>query len=120
MGGCMDVMANHARAMKRPRVLLADDHQMVADALKSVLEPRCEVVGTVNNGHALLQAAPSLQPEVTTAPGRASGYVQNCIATVRILHCLSQLAIAFSSAVVQPQRPNRWLSRSGRTGTASG
>ena len=30
--------------MKRPRVLLADDHQMVADALKCVLEPRCEVV----------------------------------------------------------------------------
>jgi DNA-binding NarL/FixJ family response regulator len=50
--------------MKRPRVLLADDHQMLVDALKSVLEPRCEVVGTVNNGNALLKAAPTLQPEV--------------------------------------------------------
>jgi DNA-binding NarL/FixJ family response regulator len=50
--------------MKRPRVLLADDHQMVADALKSLLEPRYEVVGTVNDGHALLEAAPTLQPEV--------------------------------------------------------
>jgi DNA-binding NarL/FixJ family response regulator len=50
--------------MKRPRVLLADDHQMVADALRGVLEPRCEVVGTVNNGHALLRAAATLQPEV--------------------------------------------------------
>jgi len=36
----------------------------VADALKCVLEPRCEVVGTVNNGNALLEAAPTLQPEV--------------------------------------------------------
>ena len=35
-------MANAARVMKRPRVLLADEHQMVADALKSVLEPHCE------------------------------------------------------------------------------
>jgi len=52
------------RATKRPRVLLADDHQMVADALRRVLEPRCEVVGTVNNGHALLRAAATLQPEV--------------------------------------------------------
>ena len=50
--------------MKRPRVLLADDHQMLVDALKSVLEPRCEVVGTVNNGQALLQATLTLQPEV--------------------------------------------------------
>jgi DNA-binding NarL/FixJ family response regulator len=50
--------------MKRPRVLLADDHQMLVDALKNVLEPRCEVVGTVNNGNALLKAAPTLQPEV--------------------------------------------------------
>jgi DNA-binding NarL/FixJ family response regulator len=60
----MAVMPNQTRTMKRPRVLLADDHQMVADALKSVLEPRCEVVGTVNNGRALLEAAPTLQPEV--------------------------------------------------------
>ena len=50
--------------MKRPRVLLADDHQMLVDALKNVLEPRCEVVGTVNNGNALLKAAHTLQPEV--------------------------------------------------------
>ena len=61
----MAVLSNKsAGTMRRPRVLLADDHQMVADALKSVLEPRCEVVGTVNNGNALLEAAPTLQPEV--------------------------------------------------------
>jgi len=60
----MTVMASAARAMKRPRVLLADDHQMVADALKSLLEPRYDVVGTVNNGHALLHAALTLQPDV--------------------------------------------------------
>jgi DNA-binding NarL/FixJ family response regulator len=50
--------------MKRPRVLLADDHQMLADALKSVLEPRCEVVGTVRDGRALLEAATELQPDI--------------------------------------------------------
>jgi DNA-binding NarL/FixJ family response regulator len=60
----MAVITNQARAMKRPRVLLADDHQMVADALKSVLEPRCEVVGTVKNGNALLEAALTMQPDV--------------------------------------------------------
>ena len=50
--------------MSRPRVLLADDHQMLMDALKSVLEPRCEVVGAVGDGRALLAAAVRLQPDV--------------------------------------------------------
>lgn len=50
--------------MKRPRVLLADDHQMLADALKSVIEPRCEVVGIVSDGRALLEAAATLQPDI--------------------------------------------------------
>jgi DNA-binding NarL/FixJ family response regulator len=48
----------------RPRVLLADDHQMLVDALKGILEPRCEVVGMVSDGRELLKAAPKLQPDI--------------------------------------------------------
>jgi len=50
--------------LRRPRVLLADDHQMLADALKSLLQPRCDVVGIVSDGRALLEAAAKLQPEI--------------------------------------------------------
>jgi DNA-binding NarL/FixJ family response regulator len=50
--------------LRRPRVLLADDHQMLLDALKGVLEPRCEIVGTATDGRALLGAAVRLQPEI--------------------------------------------------------
>jgi DNA-binding NarL/FixJ family response regulator len=50
--------------LKRPRVLLADDHQMLVDALRRVLEPRCEVVGTVRDGRALLEAAAKLRPDI--------------------------------------------------------
>jgi DNA-binding NarL/FixJ family response regulator len=57
-------MPSGNRAAGRPRVLLADDHQMLTDALKGVLEPRCEVVGTVSDGRALLKAAQKLQPDV--------------------------------------------------------
>ena len=32
--------------MKRPRVILADDHTLMLDALKTLLEPEFEVVGT--------------------------------------------------------------------------
>jgi DNA-binding NarL/FixJ family response regulator len=50
--------------LRRIRVLLADDHQMLVDALKSVLEPRYEVVGTVRDGRALVEAAAKLHPEI--------------------------------------------------------
>ena len=50
--------------MRRPRILLADDHQMLMDALKRVVEPQCEVVGTASDGRALLEAAAKLRPEV--------------------------------------------------------
>lgn len=50
--------------MNRPRVLLADDHQMLADALRAVIEPRCEVVGIVGDGRSLLEAAETLHPDL--------------------------------------------------------
>jgi len=50
--------------MKRPRIVLADDHKMVLDALKSVIEPEFEVVGTFGDGLALVEGAPSLNPSV--------------------------------------------------------
>jgi DNA-binding NarL/FixJ family response regulator len=37
---------------------------MLVDALKSVLEPRCEVVGSVTDGRSLLEAAEKLRPDV--------------------------------------------------------
>ncbi len=50
--------------MKRPRVLLADDHLMLLDALKKLLEPRYEIVGLVSDGRALLKAAEKLRPDI--------------------------------------------------------
>ena len=50
--------------MKRPRVLLADDHRLLREAFVKLLEPDCDVVGTVADGRALLEAAPKLRPDV--------------------------------------------------------
>ncbi|NWG75078.1 MAG: DNA-binding response regulator, partial [Rubrivivax sp.] len=44
-------------ASKRPRVLLADDHRMVAEGLMSLLAPEFELVGVVENGRALVEEA---------------------------------------------------------------
>jgi len=50
--------------MKRPRVLLADDHTLVLDGLRKILEPECEVVGAVEDGRSLLAAAEQLKPDI--------------------------------------------------------
>jgi DNA-binding NarL/FixJ family response regulator len=48
----------------RPRILLADDHTMLLDAFRRLLEPRCEIVGAACDGRALLDLAASTHPEV--------------------------------------------------------
>lgn len=50
--------------MRRPRVLLVDDHQMLLDALKELLEPKYEVVGSVSDGRAVLKVAEKLRPDI--------------------------------------------------------
>jgi DNA-binding NarL/FixJ family response regulator len=50
--------------MGRTKVLLADDHTMLLEAFKRLLEPEFEVVGGVADGRALLAAARTLQPDV--------------------------------------------------------
>ena len=54
-------------APRRPRVLLADDHLMVAEALKSLLAPEFELVGVVDNGLEMVMAAATLRPDVIVA-----------------------------------------------------
>ena len=50
--------------MQRVRILLADDHRMLCAAFQKLLEPKYEVVGSVGDGRALLQAAVELKPDV--------------------------------------------------------
>jgi len=50
--------------MKRTRIILADDHVLLLDTIKMLLEPEFEVVGSFADGYALLEAAPALDPDV--------------------------------------------------------
>ena len=50
--------------MKRPRLLLADDHKIFVEGLRNLLEPEFEVVKTVENGQALVAEAHILQPDL--------------------------------------------------------
>jgi len=51
----------------KPRILLADDHRLIAEGLRSLLEPEFELVGIVEDGRALLAAAEKLRPDVIIA-----------------------------------------------------
>lgn len=50
--------------MKRPRVILADDHALLLDAVKNLIEPEFEVVGTFTDGLSLVEQASELNPTV--------------------------------------------------------
>lgn len=52
---------------RRPRVLLADDHVLVAEALTSLLTPEFDLVGVVEDGRAMVEAAGRLRPDVIVA-----------------------------------------------------
>ena len=47
-----------------PRILIADDHTLVAEACKKLLESEYEVVATVSDGRALVRAAIELKPHL--------------------------------------------------------
>jgi DNA-binding NarL/FixJ family response regulator len=53
--------------VNRPRVLLADDHRMVVEGLKSLLADEFELIATVEDGSALVAAAKKLRPDIIVA-----------------------------------------------------
>jgi DNA-binding NarL/FixJ family response regulator len=54
-------------SFSRPRILLADDHRMVAEGLKSLLCQDFELVGVVEDGRALIETARKEHPDVIVA-----------------------------------------------------
>jgi len=53
--------------MSKPHVLLADDHQILAAGVRSLLEPEFEVVAIVTDGRELVATAKKLCPDVIVA-----------------------------------------------------
>ena len=50
--------------MTRPRILMADDHAIVLAGLRKLVESEGEVVGMVEDGRALVEAAQQLRPDI--------------------------------------------------------
>lgn len=69
--------------MKKPSILLADDHKIVLDGLRSLLEAEFQLAGTATNGRELLEQAQALDPDVIVAD--ISMPLLNGIEAVRML-----------------------------------
>ena len=50
--------------VSKARLVIADDHSIVLEAYRQLLEPEFEIVGTAENGQELLNIAPGLAPDI--------------------------------------------------------
>lgn len=50
--------------MNRPRIFLADDHRIILEAFRNLLEPEFEVVGTATDGREMLEKVQKLEPDI--------------------------------------------------------
>jgi DNA-binding NarL/FixJ family response regulator len=53
--------------MTRPRILLADDHEMLLDAFEKLLESEYDIVGRAVDGQQLLQQARAMRPDIVVS-----------------------------------------------------
>ena len=59
VAGCTPI----SQAAAHARLIIADDHRLLAEACKRLLEPEFKVVGIVDNGRSLLELGKLLQPD---------------------------------------------------------
>ena len=79
--------------MYSARLLLADDHPLVLESMKQLLEPEFSVVGTAQTGQQVLEEAEKLHPDIVlldaNMPGmsgfEAARKLKNLLPTVKII-----------------------------------
>ena len=87
--------------MTLPRVLLADDHTLVLEGFRRLLDDQCELVGTVGDGRALLEAIPELKPDIVILD--ISMPVLNGIDAARVLNVkFPQVKVVFITMHADP------------------
>jgi DNA-binding NarL/FixJ family response regulator len=86
----------------RLRLLIADDHRIVAEGIRSVLEKKYDVVGIVGDGRELLVEAPKLNPDVVVLD-IAMPSLNGLAAAERLRHLLPNVKFVF---LTMNQDPN--------------
>jgi DNA-binding NarL/FixJ family response regulator len=84
------------------RLLLADDHRLVADACKGLLEPDYQVVGLVTDGRSLVKSALALKPDVVILD-IAMPHLNGLDAGQQIKHKLPSTKLIFLTVNLVPE-----------------
>jgi DNA-binding NarL/FixJ family response regulator len=93
---------------RRPTAIIADDHAEVHPLLRRILEPEFDVVESVLNGQALLEAALNLRPDLIVVDVLMP--VMGGIEAVKQLKAqLSSVAVVFISTDAEPENVQRAL-----------
>ncbi len=87
--------------MKRPRVLLADDHRLLREAFAQLLAADCDVVGAVADGAALLAVVGDLRPDVVVLDV-AMPLLNGLDAARRLKHDMPEVKIIFLTMSEDP------------------
>ena len=80
--------------MRRPRILLADDHAQMRRAIRGVLEPAYDVIGAVADGRTLVNRAIELAPDVVLVDVGLP-VVNGLAATAELRRLMPQIKIVF-------------------------
>jgi DNA-binding NarL/FixJ family response regulator len=86
----------------RARLLIADDHTLLAEACKSLLEPEFEVVGIADNGRTLLRLASELRPDLVVLD-IAMPQLNGLEAGDQIRHLLPATKLVFMTMNMSPE-----------------
>jgi DNA-binding NarL/FixJ family response regulator len=87
--------------MTKPRILLADDHLEMLEALRAILDELGEVVGMVTDGQALVEAAQRLEPDIIFSDISMPG-LNGLEATRAIQACLPQSKVIILTVHREP------------------
>ena len=88
--------------MAKTRVLLADDHTLVAELCKRLLDTDFEVIGIATDGHALIQIATDLRPEVIIVDIAMPG-LNGLDAAQRVKRILTSVKVIFLTMNPDPE-----------------
>src|SRR5436190_1405553 len=80
--------------MTSSRIILADDHRLLLDAFKLILEPHFDVVATFSDGRSLLEGAPKFDPDVIVSD-IGMPVMNGLIAGQRLLEILPKVKLIF-------------------------
>jgi DNA-binding NarL/FixJ family response regulator len=81
-------------SLSKPRILIADDHSIVAEGLRSILDKSYDIVGVVQDGRELLASAPKLNPEVIVLD-ISMPFLNGFDAAERLRHSMANVKFVF-------------------------